>query len=153
MPLSRRAVLAGASALAAPSIVQAQPRVFRIGAPLPTTGGLAPEGAKQQRGYDLWLQAANASGGIDVGGHQVKVEVVYADYQSNTPRAVQLAERLITQDGCSLLFGPQGSGATKAASSVAERYKVPMIAPTASSREVFNQGSNTCSAPSPRTRR
>lgn len=53
---------------------------------------------------------------------------------------MQLAERLITQDGCTLLFGPQGSGATKAASSVAERYKMPMIAPTASSREVYNQG-------------
>ncbi len=70
----------------------------------------------------------------------MKVEIVYADYQSNTPRAVQLAERLITQDKCAVLFGPQGSGATKAACSVAERYKVPMIAPTASSREVYDQG-------------
>ena len=140
MTLSRRAALAGAATLAAPSVVRAQAETLRIGAPLPTTGGLAPEGAKQQRGYDLWLNAVNAAGGIPVGDKRIKVEIVYADYQSNTPRAVQLAERLITQDGCSLLFGPQGSGATKAASSVAERYKVPMIAPTASSREVYDQG-------------
>jgi branched-chain amino acid transport system substrate-binding protein len=141
MTLSRRtALLAGATVLAAPAIVRAQSKTLRIGAPLPITGGLAPEGAKQQRGYDLWLQTVDAAGGIQVAGERVKPEIVYADYQSSTPRAVQLAERLITQDKCNLLFGPQGSGASKAASSVSERYKVPMIAPTASSREVYDQG-------------
>ncbi len=64
MTLSRRAVLAGAATLAAPSIVHAQAETLRIGAPLPTTGGLAPEGAKQKRGYDLWADAVNAAGGI-----------------------------------------------------------------------------------------
>ncbi len=138
--LSRRTALgAGAALLAAPSIARAAAETLRIGAPLPVTGGLAPEGAKQQRGYDLWLQAVNGSGDIEVAGQRVKVEIVYADYQSNTPRAVQLAERLITQDKCQVLFAPQGSGATKAASSVSERYKIPMVAPTASSREVYDQ--------------
>ena len=28
--------------------------VIRFGAPLPLTGPLAPEGIKQQQGYDLW---------------------------------------------------------------------------------------------------
>ena len=141
MTLSRRAALiTGASLLAAPHIARAQAKTFRIGAPLPTTGGLAPEGAKQQRGYELWLERIKEAGGIKVGSDRVMPEIVYADYQSNTPRAVQLAERLITQDKCSVLFGPQGSGATKAASSVCERYKVPMIAPTASSKEVYDQG-------------
>ena len=134
--LSRRAALA---LLAAPAIVRAQPATLRIGAPLPATGGLAPEGAKQKRGFDLWADTVNAAGGIEVSGKRVKVEIVYADYQSNTPRAVQLAERLITQDSCPVLFGPQGSGAAKAASSVTERYKIPMIAPSASSREVYDQ--------------
>lgn len=80
MTLSRRAVLAGTAVLATPSIVRAQARTFRIGAPLPTTGGLAPEGAKQQRGYDLWLNAVNANGGLMIGGARTKVEIVYADY-------------------------------------------------------------------------
>ena len=138
--LTRRAALvAGAGLIAAPAIVRAQDTVLRIGAPIPATGGLAPEGAKQQRGFDIWADSVNAAGGIEIGGRRVKVEIVYADYQSNTPRAVQLAERLITQDKCPVLFAPQGSGSTKAASSVTERYKVPMVAPTASSREVFDQ--------------
>lgn len=138
--MTRRAALAGAL-VAAPAIrgARAAGGPLRIGAPLPATGGLAPEGDKQRRGYDLWAEAVNAQGGIKVGSDRVKVEIVYADYQSNTPRAVQLAERLISQDHCGLLFAPQGSGATKAASSVSERYKVPMIAPTASSKEVYDQ--------------
>lgn len=136
--LPRRAALAAAAALLAKP-ARAEAGVLRIGAPLPATGGLSPEGAKQQRGYDLWAETVNGAGGIEVGGQRVRVEIVYADYQSNTPRAVQLAERLITQDRCPVLFAPQGSGATKAASSVTERYKVPMVAPTASSREVFDQ--------------
>src|SRR5690606_29106424 len=38
------------------------------------------------------------------------------------------------------LFSPFGSGATKAASAVAEKNDVPMIASSASSAEVFDQG-------------
>lgn len=141
MSLSRRVALSGGAVLlAAPAIVRAQGRVLRIGAPLPSTGGLAPEGAKQQRGYELWREAVIAAGGLTIAGERVMPEIVYGDYQSNTARAVQLAERMITQDKCTVLFAPQGSGATKAASSVTERYKVPLVAPTASSREVYDQG-------------
>jgi branched-chain amino acid transport system substrate-binding protein len=142
MSLTRRAALAGAASLAAPLVATRAHAdgALRIGAPLPITGGLAPDGAKQQRGYELWAEAVNAAGGLPVGPARLKVELVTADYQSSTPRAVQLAERLISQDGCSVLFGPLGSGATKASSSVAERYGVPLIAPSASSKEVYDQG-------------
>jgi branched-chain amino acid transport system substrate-binding protein len=125
------------AALAAP--VSAQDTI-RIGAPLPLTGPLAPDAAKQQQGYDLWAETANKAGGISVGGKRLKVEIVYVDYQSNTPRAVQATERLITQDKVNFLFSPFGSGATKAASSVSEKYEVPTIAATASSEQVYDQG-------------
>lgn len=114
--------------------------VIRIGAPLPITGPLSPEAQKQQRGYNLWAEAANKAGGIKVGGKRMKVEIVYVDYQSNTPRAVQAAEKLITQDKVHFLFSPFGSGAAKAASSVSEKYQVPTIAATASSAQVYDQG-------------
>jgi branched-chain amino acid transport system substrate-binding protein len=113
---------------------------IRFGAPLPITGPLSPEAQKQQRGYDLWAETANKAGGIKVGDKRMKVEIVYVDYQSNTARAVQATERLITQDKVNFLFAPFGSGATKAASSVAERYRIPMIAATASSSQVYDQG-------------
>jgi branched-chain amino acid transport system substrate-binding protein len=114
--------------------------IVRFGAPLPLTGPLAPEGIKQQQGYDLWAEQANKAGGISIGGKKYKVEIVYADYQSNTPRAVQTTEQMITQDNINFLFGAFGSGAAKAASTVSEKYKVPTIAAAASSSQVYDQG-------------
>ncbi len=130
------ALVAGALS-AAPAFAQ---DVIRIGAPLPITGPLSPEAQKQQRGYDLWAETANKAGGVKVGNKRMKVEIVYVDYQSNTPRAVQAAEKLITQDKVDFLFSPFGSGAAKAASSVSEKYQVPTIAATASSAQVYDQG-------------
>lgn len=119
---------------------QAAEKIVTIGAPLPLTGPLSPEGRKQVQGYDLWAEAANKAGGVKVGNERYQVKIVYNDYQSNTPRAVQLAEKLITEDKVNFLFSVFGSGATKAASGVSEKYGVPTIAATASSEEVYNQG-------------
>lgn len=113
---------------------------IRIGAPLPLTGGLAPEGIKQKEGYELWVDEVNKAGGIKVGNTRQKVEIVYYDYQSGTPRAVQLTEKLITEDKVNFLFAPFGSGASKAASNVSEKYKIPNISSTGSSEQVYDQG-------------
>jgi branched-chain amino acid transport system substrate-binding protein len=119
MNLSRRITAAitaiGLTAILSGGFAVAQD-VIKVGAPLPLTGPLSPEGLKQKRGYDLWTELANANGGIKAGGKTHRVEIVYADYASNTPRAVQSAERMITEDKVSFLFAPFGSGATKASS-------------------------------------
>ena len=143
---SRRSLLKfawSAALIASPALMSASAlaqETIRFGAPLPITGPLAPEAVKQQQGYDLWAETVNNAGGINVGGKKMKVEIVYTDYQSNTPRAVQAAERLITQDKVHFLFSPFGSGAAKAASTVSEKYGVPTIAATASSAQVYDQG-------------
>jgi branched-chain amino acid transport system substrate-binding protein len=131
--------LAAIASLLAPQ-VQAENSAIRIGAPLPLTGALSPEGLKLQQGYELWKEVVNAAGGINVGGTKRPVEIVYYDYQSATPKAVQLAEKLATDDKVDFMFSPFGSGATKAASTVSERYGIPTVAPTASSAEVYDQG-------------
>ncbi len=136
--ISAALALAVAGFAAAPTIASAQD-VIRFGAPLPITGPLAPEAVKQQQGYDLWAEQANKAGGINVGGKKYKVEIVYSDYQSNTPRSVQTTEQMITQDKVNFMFGPFGSGAAKAASTIAEKYKMPMLAATASSVQVYDQ--------------
>jgi branched-chain amino acid transport system substrate-binding protein len=118
----------------------AQDKVIKIGAPLPLTGDLAPEGLKQRQGYDLWADQVNATGGIKVGNDHYKVQIVYYDYQSSTPKAVQLTEKLITDDKVNFMLAPFGSGATKASSNVIERYKIPTIGSTASSEQVYDQG-------------
>lgn len=136
--VSASLLLAAAGVGATSSVASAQD-VIRFGAPLPITGPLAPEAVKQQQGYDLWAEQANKAGGINVGGKKYKVEIVYSDYQSNTPRSVQTTEQMITQDKVNFMFGPFGSGAAKAASTIAEKYKVPMLAATASSSQVYDQ--------------
>ena len=140
----RRAVPLLLTTVVAASLFGIQPvnaqETIKFGAPLPITGPLAPEALKQKQGYDLWANQVNLAGGINVAGKKVKVEIVYIDYQSNTPRAIQATERLITQDNVQFVFAPFGSGAAKAASTVAERYGVPMIAATASSSQVYDQG-------------
>jgi len=133
----KQGLLTLAGLVLAATLTMAQ--TIKIGAPLPLTGPLSPEGIKQKNGYDLWAEQANIKG-INVGGKRHKVEIVYYDYQSKTPRAVQLAEKLITSDKVNFLFSPFGSGATKAASGVSEKYQIPTIAATASSEAVYNQG-------------
>ena len=53
-----------AAGWAAPISQAAAEDVIRFGAPLPLTGPLAPEGIKQQQGYDLWAEQANKAGEI-----------------------------------------------------------------------------------------
>ncbi len=132
-----------ASAIAIASMGQpahAADKVYKIGAPLPLTGGLSPEGLRMKSGYDLWAEKQNAAGGIKVGNDSYKVEIIYSDYQSNTPRAVQSTELMITENKVDALFSPFGSGATKAASAISEKYGVPMIAAQAASAQVYDQG-------------
>ena len=138
-----RAFLLAVAALAGVMAVADRPASaadeITIGAPLPLTGALSPEGEKLKMGYELGLEELETRGGISVGGVKHKVRLVYSDYQSQTPKAVQLAEKLISSDKVHFLFSPFGSGAIKAASSVAEKYGVPMMASTASSKEVYDQ--------------
>ncbi len=121
---------------AAPALAQ----TIKIGAPLALTGGLADEGKKQQIAYDMWLKRVNAAGGINVGSTRMKVELVQYDYQTNEQRAQQLAEKLIVDDKVNFLLAPFGSGHTKVVAGVAERYGVPVMATSASSDSIFNQG-------------
>ncbi len=118
----------------------AQAQTIKIGAPLALTGGLADEGKKQQIAYDMWLKRINAAGGISVGGKKMRVEILEYDYQTNEQRVQQLAEKLIVDDKVDFLLAPFGSGHTKVVAGVAERYGVPVLATSASSDSIFNQG-------------
>jgi len=131
------AALAGSAAW---SVSAAAQDVVRIGAPLALTGALADEGHKQEVVYQMWLDKVSAAGGLMVGGKRVPVEIIKYDYQTDGKRAGQLTEKLIIDDKVDLLMAPFGSGHTKIAAAVAERYQVPLIACASSSESVYNQG-------------
>jgi len=113
---------------------------IRIGAPLPLSGALAPEAAKQKRGYDLWAEVVNSAGGISVGGNWHQVAIVYLDYQSDNEQARLGTELLLSQGQVDFLFAPYGSAAAREASAIAEKYQVPMIAATASAVQTYSRG-------------
>ena len=112
---------------------------IRFGLPLSLTGALADAGEKADQGMAMCVEAVNARGGIKVGGAARKLELVKYDYQSETNRAVQLTQRLITVDKVDFIFAPYGSGDTKATAVVAERYGIPMMAWSAATESVYDQ--------------
>ena len=118
----------------------AETKTLSIGAALPLTGALAPNGKEQQDGYELWKNMVNDKGGFKVGDTTYKVDIKYYDYKSDTTTAIKLTEKLITDDKVQALLGPYGSGATVASAAIAEQYGIPMLSPSASAASVFEKG-------------
>ena len=114
--------------------------VIRFGASLSLTGGTSVEGKRVKDGYDFYAKLANERGGIDVGGKKYKVEIKYYDDESNAQRATTLVERLIVEDKVNFVAGPYGSGSTFPASSVAEKYKIPMVIAHGASTTIYDRG-------------
>ncbi len=114
--------------------------VITFGAALSQTGGMATEGRLVREGYDFYVKQINAKGGIKVGDKTYKVAIKYYDDASTPATSAKLYEKLINEDGIKLLLGPYSSGVTFAASAVAEKYQLPMIAAHAASPAVFERG-------------
>ncbi len=128
-------VLLAASLFATSTLAQTQAPI-RIGASLSLTGTYAALGQNQQRGYQLCAKHVNEKGGV-LGR---KVEFVFYDDQSEPATAVRLYEKLITQDKVDVVIGPYSSPITEAAANVNEKYKMPMVAPGASTTSIFKKG-------------
>ena len=103
---------------------------IRIGEVGSMTGPQASFGTSTHQGIVLAIQEINAAGGVK--GR--KLELISLDDQSKPEEAATAVTKLITQDKVDFLFSPFGSGAAKAASTVSEKYQVPTVAATASSR-------------------
>jgi branched-chain amino acid transport system substrate-binding protein len=111
-----------------------------FGSPLGITGANSVEGGLTKKGYDLWAKAVNDAGGLKAGGKTYKVSIKYYDDASKPEQSAQLTERLITQDGLKLIFGPYGSAPTFQASSVSEKYKAVMVEGNGAAENIFSRG-------------
>ena len=109
---------------------------IKIGASLSLTGSYSALGQNQHRGYQLCAKHVNEKGGV-LGR---KVEFVLYDDKSEAATGVRLYERLITQDKVDVIMGPYSSAITEAVANVNERYKMPMVAPMASTTSIFRKG-------------
>jgi branched-chain amino acid transport system substrate-binding protein len=136
--LLRIPAAAAALALALPAFAAEDTIV--LGSALSMTGKYSQEGKNARDGYDFAVKAVNDAGGVKVNGKTYKLEVKYYDDESTPARTAQLLERLINQDGVKYMLGPYGSGPTKAAAPVTEKYKIPMVEAEGASRSLFTQG-------------
>ncbi len=87
-------------------------------------------------GYELWVSEINARGGL-LGR---KVELVLYDDKSSETLVRHLYEKLISEDKVDMVLSPYGSSLTLAAAEITESYGYVLLAGTASSTEIWQQG-------------
>ena len=100
-----------------------------IGLVLPLTGHLASAGELMKQGIDLALDEIN-----NAYPSGTKVKFILEDDTSTPEGAVDAFNKLIHQDGLSVILGPASSSATQAAFPVAQENKVVAISPTSGER-------------------
>ena len=107
-----------------------------IGATMSETGSYNTQGQAAKNGYLLCEDHINKKGGV-LGRN---IEFLIYDDESNTDRAIELYERLITEDNVDLVMGPYGSTLTEAVAPVTERYQMVQISPLAATTSIWEQG-------------
>jgi branched-chain amino acid transport system substrate-binding protein len=106
---------------------------LRIGISLSMTGDFGDTARAAERGYQLWADQVNKSGGIL--GRQVQLKIV--DDASSSTQVVTNYQNLISRDRVDLVFGPVSSLLTVPAARVASRYGYSFIEPAGGAPNVF----------------
>lgn len=124
---------------AAPAASQA----IKIGGTIALTGPFSIEWGPSTKLFMLeWERAINDQGGIFVKEKNAKlpVRLIFYDDGSNADRSVELYERLATVDKVDFFIGPASSPITIKASTVAEKYGIPMVGVEANSPIIYSRG-------------
>ena len=100
-----------------------------IGLVYPTTGRLGSVGMEMGSGFELALEEINNSQLSDT-----KLKFITEDSQGNAEGAIAAFNKLIHQDGVSIILGPATSSATEAAFPIAQQNGVVAISATAAAR-------------------
>lgn len=111
---------------------QAQPQTIKIGHEVALTGPNATWGQSEANAVKMAVEKVNAQGGV-LGK---KLEIVAYDNRADRLEAVNVAKRLVEQDGVVAIIGPAQSGVANAIREVNNSAKVPVIATTATNPKV-----------------
>jgi branched-chain amino acid transport system substrate-binding protein len=111
-----------------------------IGSTLPLTGSESTAGGKQRQGYQLAIDLANKAGGVDVGGKKVPVELKLLDDTTDQAKAVNLAQRLITQDKVNFFLGTYSTPLSEAQTTVAEQNQIPYVNGGGGATSIYSKG-------------
>ena len=115
--------------LPAPPQMEGLSGEISIGLVYPATGRLASVGMEMRNGFELALEEINNS---QLGN--TKLKFITEDDQSTVEGAVEAYNKLIGQDGVSIILGPASSSATEAAFPIAQHSGVVAISATAAAR-------------------
>ncbi len=131
------AALAAAWVLAtAPAFADHRPgNVVVMGGTLSLTGRLSVPAKRHLNARILYADELNARGGLL--GHKVELKIL--DDKSDRRTAIELYEKLITEDRVDIVLGPYSSYLTDPVANVTERYKRPII-PHASNPAIWQRG-------------
>jgi len=126
-----------AAAISTPAaFALAQDRPLVLGLSLPQTGQLGDIGQAYRRGLYLWLDEANARGGVL--GRRVEFRI--RDDKSDATLVGGIYEKLLDEDKVDLLVGPAGSAATVPAMGVAEARRRVIVNGSGVSNAVLKRG-------------
>ena len=143
LPISRRAVLASGTALAAgalgsPAIVRAQPAPVKVGLIHPVTGFVAYNGQQSRLGATMAIDDVNKAGGIKAMGG-AKLEALLGDSQSKVEVGVSEVEKMHEQ-GVAAYIGCFQSPVGIAASQAAAKYNTPFLIDVGASDLLVTRG-------------
>jgi branched-chain amino acid transport system substrate-binding protein len=131
-PAATVLLLTAATAWASDTIV--------LGTTMSLTGMYAREGKFYADAYKLAIDAINKADGVKVGDKAYRLEMKMYDDQSDPNLSVRLFTRLVTSDKVNFLLGPYSSGISIPASSVSEKYEIPMVQGGGASGQIFSRG-------------
>jgi len=112
---------------------------IKVGAVVPLTGRYGAGGAQVRTGYELAVEAINASGGVSVGGRKLSLELRVLDDESDATKTVARLETLASENVVAYLGG-FGSDLHAAAASVAEKNKIPYLGVAFALHRIHQQG-------------
>src|SRR5215831_2437521 len=123
------------------SLAGEAPSEIRIGATLALSGRFTPMVGTFDRLCYSWAKLVNGRGGIYVKAYEKKLPVKFIIYddKSEPAESAKFYERLVTVDKVHILLGPFSSHITKAAVTVADKYKIPMVMAEANDATIFEQ--------------
>jgi len=109
---------------------------IKIGAILPLTGDLATYGENAKDGIILLSEEINAKGGIN----GKTVVVVFEDSKAQPGQGVTAMQKLINVDRVLSIIGDVASSPTLAFAPIANKNKIVVVSPAASSPDITNAG-------------
>ena len=110
---------------AAPAHAQQFDDVLLIGAYEPLSGPGAALGTGAMRGVNMAIEEWNARGGVKVGGKSYEIKYTVYDHKYSAELAVEVANKLVFDDGIEIVIANAGSGPTIAATeAVLEKNRI-----------------------------